>query len=421
MFDHQHYVPILPWKLGERNAVRLLAHDDKRRMTPLLEISARRPPPKEEAPQAQHPKAKGNWLDEMAHTIRDTWGPYFPVFVEVQPGRKGQFQALGIANRAERLFRTARSLDLKLVPVVRRTYGPMRQGAIKRIVSVDRRGVCIRLTRSDLVRPTLVTDLERLLSNVGLSPEQADLVLDLHVVDEKGFDLVLICAQVPFLSRWRSFTVAGGAFPPGVAKYNDGPNLVTRSEWCTWTAQIKRGLPRIPTFGDYATQNPVPFDPDVHPTPCANIRYTTDRRWLVMKGKQLASKKQEPTEPSPFSQYPAMAALLEGMKDEQKQPYYQGPGYSKGDEYLHKMAEKYRNGTGSGRGNTGNPQTWLTAAVNHHLTYVVLQIAKLFASSNDRERAPAASSTVQLPQGARKALLSVSQAGPAPHQAAPKG
>ena len=38
MFGHQHYVPVLKWKLGEYQALHRLASDIKDRMTPLIEI-----------------------------------------------------------------------------------------------------------------------------------------------------------------------------------------------------------------------------------------------------------------------------------------------------------------------------------------------------------------------------------------------
>lgn len=39
MFDNRHYVPVLRWKRAECAALRELAHEDRRYMTPLMEIT----------------------------------------------------------------------------------------------------------------------------------------------------------------------------------------------------------------------------------------------------------------------------------------------------------------------------------------------------------------------------------------------
>ena len=38
MFDTNHYVPILRWKAGERVALREVRAEDRKRITPLIEI-----------------------------------------------------------------------------------------------------------------------------------------------------------------------------------------------------------------------------------------------------------------------------------------------------------------------------------------------------------------------------------------------
>jgi hypothetical protein len=420
MFDHHHrYVPVLLWKKGEQDAVRHLAHEDKRRMTPLLEIPASRPLPRENAKRPKRPQIKGDWLTETADTVWFSWGPILPVFVELKVLPTAELLAIGLSHQTERLFGAARHRDLKWVPVVRLTYGPSRQAAIRRVVAADRRGICIRLTRLDLVRPTLHADLEALLKSLRTTPEDADLVLDLHIVGEAGFDLMVACAQLPLLDRWRSFTVVGGAFPSGLAKLERGTNWIERWEWRMWSNQVRRDLPRRPAYGDYTTLHPVPFDPARHPNPCANIRYTTERHWIVMKGQQLVPREEQPSDPRRHEQFPAMACLLEDMRDQNKQPYYKSESFSFGDEYIHKMANKFREGQASGRGNTGSTTTWLTAGVNHHLTYAVIQIANLIASSNSPGHGNVAGPAAQPPQGEHREPLAVARPNPVLHGVAP--
>lgn len=409
-FDHQHYVPILQWKSGEQEALRCLAYEDKRRMTPLLNIPDQRSPRKKGARKPKRPKVKGDWLSEKAEAIRHSWGPNLPVFVELRRTSKSGFSALGIPQRTEHFFQEARRKGLTVVPVVRLGYNTRRRGAVARIVAEDRRGVCVRLTRSDLDCATLGRDLERLLTDLKLGAQDADLLLDLHIL-EADFSLMLLCAQVPQLDKWRTFTVAGGSFPSGVAACDLGTNWMPRYEWRSWSEQINGPLSRKPAFGDYATQHPVPFNPAIHPNPCANIRYATDRQWIVMKGKQLAPKDAKPNDKSRHDQFPAMARLL--VENPATKEHCRPPSFSRGDEYLHKYADKCRNGTGSGKGNTGTSTTWLTAGVNHHLTFVVVQIANLFASSSAHEHDSVEGLEAQPPQVARKPLLVVVPPSPA--------
>jgi hypothetical protein len=369
-------------------------------MTPLIEIPAKRPPPADRpwhiAPRART-KPRADWLSEMAASLKHDWSPYLPAFVEVRGGVKGLLPTLGIANRTERFFEDARHHGLKLVPVARLGYGPRRCEALSRIVAADQRGVCVRITRANLQDPRFTRRVSRLLHAIGTTLSGSDLVLDLHVVDTSEIDYMILCAQIPAIQHWRTFSIVGGAFPAGLGKYARGSNAIPRTEWQVWSREISRDLPRKPTYGDYATQHPVPFNPKVHPTPCANIRYTIDQDWIVIKGYQLGSRKNE-ADPSTHEQFPVMARLIT------QRPYYKSDAFSAGDKYIQLMAEKAREGTASGPGNTGGSTSWLTAAVNHHLTFVTVQIATLCASLGSPSHEPGGGEAAPPQIGASKDL-----------------
>ena len=412
MFDHKHYVPVLRWKKAEQEAMRRLFEHEKLQLTPLLEIPARRPFPKKDAPPPKRPKVKGDWMVEIGASLVRSWGTLRPAFAEICPEVTDPDPLGGIAWHTEHLFTVARDRKVKLIPVVRLAFDPSRRNAIKRIVVQDQHGVCIRLSRSDLSRATLDHELSELLQTLSVNPEQVDLVVDLHIVDDGGFDLLLICGQVPYLQQWRTFTVVGGAFPSGLAKSPYGLNSFGRSEWRAWSEQVQRVLPRKPAYGDYTTVHPVPFDPNKHPTPCANIRYTTELAWMVYKGLPLVAKDAKPTDPSRHEQYPAIAFLME------EHEFYAGDSFSFGDQYLHSMAEKCRGGDLS---SPGTPTTWLTAAINHHLTYMVIQIDKLFVASSSAERENAAVPGARPLQPAHVRPPSVSSRSPGLHRGTPAG
>jgi hypothetical protein len=123
-------------------------------------------------------------------------------------------------------------------------------------------------------------------------------------------------------------------------------------------------LLRHATFGDYTIQNGAFLEPPSRPNISASIRYTTDENWVIMRGEGLRNK-----DGPGHDQYPANAELLCG-RDE-----YCGEDFSYGDAYIR---ERYENPQ-----KTGNPETWLRAGINHHVTFVVRQIARLFALSTD--------------------------------------
>ena len=91
----------------------------------------------------------------------------------------------------------------------------------------------------------------------------------------------------------------------------------------------------------------------------ASIRYTTDDHWLVMRGEGLLNE-----DGDGHAQYPANAQLL------MQRPEFRGSDFSFGDNYIY---ERPKN-----RDKPGTPRSWVTAGVNHHLTFVVRQIANLF-------------------------------------------
>lgn len=385
MFSDHHYVVALRWKRAEQRAVNKLYEEEKLKLTPLLEITAKRPPPPKDRPAPKRPRILGDWMTEMANAVSVCWGTLRPAFAEVVPEVTDPLSE-DLALRTEDLFRCARQANARLVPVVRLSYEEKRFQATKQIIAHDKRGACIRLTRVDLADPMLGTTVADLLRSLAIPPEEADLIVDLHLLDKTGFDLLDICNCIPHLHRWRTFTVLGGSYPSGLAKSQMGFNSFPRYEWIFWTEQIKRALPRKPAYGDYATVHPVPYNPDKHPPPCANIRYTTSQEWRVYKGLPLVPKKPESNEPSRYQQFPAIANRL------LSQSFYSGAMFSEGDKYINRMAEGFRSGNPV---KTGNSETWLFAAVNHHLTYVVIEIDKLFSPSNTRGRASGGNSTAQ--------------------------
>jgi Beta protein len=69
---------------------------------------------------------------------------------------------------------------------------------------------------------------------------------------------------------------------------------------------------------------------------------------------------------SGHEQYIAQAQLLCGR------PEYRGRSFSAGDEYIYVIATEMKQ--------TGNPKTWIQAAMNHHMTLAARQISAALAA-----------------------------------------
>ena len=115
MFGPSHYVPILRWKQAERFALRNLREDDRKRITPLIELTptifkARRN--RDQEPKALDP---AQVLERQAKKLLETCG-YCPFFLDLRyvtvevPRTRGKVHAL------EYLAEICRNYKLILVP-----------------------------------------------------------------------------------------------------------------------------------------------------------------------------------------------------------------------------------------------------------------------------------------------------------------
>jgi hypothetical protein len=363
MFDSKHYIPILRWKAAEKEALEQLTAKEKKAMTPLLEILMPQPKNLKDGDRVKSP---AELLAESVATLKATfpripgdilkyWGPT-PAFVD--------FSLVDISLRADGLKQIVTAGDgigLILIPVI--TLGSDRetQKAALALAKNRNKGLCLRLFRPDLVDSVVLTQkIKQLLAASSLSEDRIDLLVDLKNTDEQCLKLAEVCGVIPNISKWRTFTVASGAFPPDLTALSVDLHFIDRSDWNAWFDQRKKNLPRKPSFADYTIQHPIYRDPVRGSNPSASIRYTLKDRWMIMRGQALRGKNTKG-----HAQYPAVARIVSGN------PGFFGEGFSFGDRYI---AEKGKN---LNTKETGTPRTWLRAGINHHLVCTVSQISSL--------------------------------------------
>jgi hypothetical protein len=347
MFSHWHYVPILRWKLAEQNALRDLFPSSKSRLTPLIEIPELR-------------RVDAGMLTKCASSIALAWGdaPFFFDFGAHSSNVPGEFVGT--------FFDKARSIGLSAMPTIGLGAGAFYREAVTDVAKSDKRGMCLRVLRGDLVKSNFYQSLTNLVSSVRQEEAQIDLVIDLKIFRAIDSDLNKLLRLIPNVEKWRTLTVVAGAFPKDLTGYSVGQHELQRQEWIAWSAAVRgHDLFRLPTFGDYTILHPHLAIPIPGMNISASIRYTAWDYWVVMRGEGLRN-----VGGSGYAQYPANAELLT-MRDD-----FSGPWYSAGDRYISEVAIK--------KDRTGSPTTWLQAGINHHLTFVVDQLNKLFGRGKEK-------------------------------------
>jgi hypothetical protein len=87
---------------------------------------------------------------------------------------------------------------------------------------------------------------------------------------------------------------------------------------------------------------------------------------------------------------------------------YCSPDFSKGDNYIYQRSLQ--------REHPGTPQTWLRATINHHLVFVIRQIASSFGSATGGVRGPGSGRDRRPQQASRTPPREASSARLQPYQ-----
>ena len=355
MYSYKHYIPILRWKKAEQDALGLVDNEKKENITPLIELVPLSPRKKDKVIVKSKEDVLKETIASLPNKITDIWGHnriYLDLFNVAL-----FFQHLA----ATTVFTIINNESSNIIPVFRLNTD---SSLIKEIVPYLRQHCnrfCLRLIRED-INGDLKLRITKFLEQYDVTPNNVDLLFDMKLVhcDESTL-LENFISSIPYLGEWKNFIVAGGSFPPDMSNFdvNTGSkHLWPRSDWITWvtiTTKANQSI-RKPSYSDYTIQHPIFLDTSTF-FPSANIRYASNKSWIVMRGRKLIDHG--------FLQYLGLANLLLQEKE------YLGDKFSKGDEYI---AEK---GSNMSATKPGTPTTWLRAGINHHISLVVDQIIKL--------------------------------------------
>ncbi len=342
-FDSRHYVPVLKVKRGEKKALQLLTPAIRAQMTPLLEI------------------VEMNGTKALAEHLKTSFADFAPSVVNFP---RYFLDAREIAPEgpagAAAVFQAALAVGVPFAPVT----GISRTVDVAPALAYAAGGLVLRLTRTEFEAGNLTTRVTTFLNTHGLVPERVDLVVDLGAVENMVADGIAsladaFLADVPWHTRWRTFTVSGCAFPKsmqGVGKHSHA--IVDRAEWMAWRDglhAIRGSIPRLPTFSDCAIQHPEGvegFDPLIMQV-SASVRYALIDQWLLMKGESTRNV-------PPSVQFPNLAVqLVYGHLSH----HFAGPGHCAGCQGMQNAAD--------GHPKLGSAEAWRRRGTIHHLTRAV--------------------------------------------------
>ncbi|MCQ6275766.1 beta family protein [Bacillus sp. V3B] len=366
MFKNDHYVPILKWKMGERNGLKHVTKSSKMHVTPLLEIQ----------PFTNANKTLEQNIKDIGKNVRESWDIDNPIFVDIDTLYNDSDVDPSILTSnglhpVEAIIDTIESEGVSVVPVYsffRYNFGIDYEQAIKQSVKKHGNGLCLRLTDEDFEEMNdLVKNLKQVLIDFSLSHNEIDIILDFGDISSQKYSNVLsnylnVILNVPDLNKWRTFTICSTSFPSQLSKKvaTKTNGILPRVEWIVYQDLLQKNISRFPTFGDYTVVNsavPANFDPtymDMAPT----IKYTVDDKFLIFRGSGVKASGQG------FSQVCAIS------KNVVSHPNYLGSNFSYGDQFIDNCANKPNSPT-------GNATTWVSINVNHHLELTASHFSNL--------------------------------------------
>lgn len=364
------YIPILKAKQGELEALKQARTEERQQILPLLEI----PPIPVKWPEGEEDPVPAKTIDQHIAATSEKIASSLRGFerVLIDGAYVEEEETLGSGEEPiAATLRLLREKGLTVVPVVGldrvQEYGE----AVRDFALDSGVGCSLRLSHQDL---DLIFDLrsqiESLLAFLHLEPSQTDLIVDFGAKLPIRGQLPALVQDFPFLTDWRTFTLAFAAFPPDMSDIERHSTVeIDRDDWLSWLAvwRYRERLARVPTYADYGINHPslVEIDPRVM-SMSPNIRYTGELHYIVAKGQAYPKGKRKKLAQAPVASAAVQYQRL--SREIMQQPEWGGADFSWGDWFIADCAEGNR---------VGNASQWRAVGTSHHIAFVVRQLASL--------------------------------------------
>lgn len=197
----------------------------------------------------------------------------------------------------------------------------------------------------------------------GWPLKNVDLVIDASYVAD--FDPTMlaklvvqeITQHIAPVKGWRSVTLAAAAAPKDHGALPRGRTDLPRRDWELWN-KVQGAVGIALDYGDYGISHPDMTEPPgiAMSSATVSVRYTTDKNWIVIKGRQTSGQQGQPM----GVQYRSHAKTL--ASDGQ----FGKPIQTWGDQRIKQIA--------GGAPKSGSRPIWVQIAVNRHLGLVAAQL-----------------------------------------------
>ena len=357
MILSNHYVPFLKWRQSEYQALFKLKKEIKDLITPYIIM----PPIEYDFEEKRLKKTIQEHIEPMPKRLKDKWGSRLALLDFHDSIEQGIMD--NGENVIKYVYTKSLAMGCKLIPVISFEKSKWYLTEIKSIISTQNCGLALRLFLEDLDKPNINGEIDQVLEMFDLNINNIDLIIDLKTPDK--FEPYALFSNLIFMKvnkinnikSYRSFVIAAHSLNLREIKQPGG--LFTRHEWMLYPYLIKKFKDKLPTFGDYTTDN-IEFLPPMDMrkvSPSAKLIYTLPQHWQVLKAKAFRGNEIQ------------MVSLCTNIVS---LPGYKGVPFSDGDKRIHDTA--------NGKANYGNLGTWKQVAINHHMTKVVHQLSSYHAS-----------------------------------------
>jgi hypothetical protein len=350
------YMPMLPWKKGERDAFKSAGRLINDVTAPIFVIP----------PAGDFDHEVGYIPTPAQHVL--SFGPRLfearrqrPVFVDAKYLDDARHRIDPKTHPLFALLERARLAGAQAWPLTALGRSDEYQEAVARFHLKNDVPVAMEIALADLGSPELARKLTSLCNQVSCDPTDAVLIVNtgpLHVneAEEVFFvDLVIqTLNELPMLYSWNQIVFSATSLSDPIKLVPGQQKSIRRIEWHVRNLLVIRQseLYRLPIFSDYGVE----YTKDLRPKrarPTARVSYTRDGDHFYAKGQSVKHAGYEAIYP--------VADIVAGCDG------FKGEAFSLGDARI--VAWHHR------KASTGNAPIWRWAAVDHHLAMVVPPLA----------------------------------------------
>ena len=356
------YVPALCWRMAEYQALMRLTPAIKDQVVPLIRIPEVEFDfdfwrPKKTVHEHVHPFVK---------RFHEKWGqrPAWITFdKKIAVGRMDDGQHV-----SDYVFGGLRLHNAHAIPAIPLTADADTISATGRTVDRDQNGFGVILQLEDLMAGDPKSELTEVTKVIAVSTSEVDLIIDLRTPNFEPYSifakaLIAVLERLGDLSAFRNLILVATAIPESFRDVAKGTDEIPRHDWLFYQTLLDSLPPgmRRPNYGDYTTVHPNFVARDMRLIkPAGKVIYTTSNSWGTRKGGAFRGNEAQ-----------MHNHCHEIVNDTVFQ--FQGAPFSFGDDYIAKCAVRQEK--------PSNLTRWKGVAINHHITMVANDLAKLAAAS----------------------------------------